>query len=124
MPSEKDSARLEHMLEAARDAMQFAEGRRRDDLDRDKQFAQSLRKSIEDLGEAAKHVSPEFRNEHPEIPWGRLAGTRDVLIHRYFGIDYDVVWRIATEHLPEVVAALEKIVPPEGEGDARCPRHS
>ncbi len=96
MPSEKDSARLEHMLEAARDAMQFAEGRCRNDLDRDKQFAQSVRKSIEDLGEAAKHVSPEFCNEHPEIPWGRLAGTRDVLIHRYFAIEDDVVWRIAS----------------------------
>jgi uncharacterized protein with HEPN domain len=76
----------------------------------DKQLAQSLRKSIEDLGEAAKNVSPEFRNEHPEIPWRRLAGTRDVLIHRYFAIDYDVVWRIATEQLPEVAAALERIV--------------
>lgn len=116
MPSEKDSARLEHMLEAARDAMQFAEGRCRNDLDRDKQLAQSLRKSIEDLGEAAKHVSPEFRNEHPEIPWSRLAGTRDVLIHRYFAIDYDVVWKIVTEHLPEVAAGLERILA-SGEGE-------
>ncbi len=74
MPSEKDSARLEHMLEAARDAMQFAEGRHRDDLAGDKQFAQSLRKSIEDLGEAAKHVSPAFRNSILRSPGAGLPG--------------------------------------------------
>jgi uncharacterized protein with HEPN domain len=110
MLNQNDAVRLRHMLEAARDATEFAEGRCRADLDRDKQLAKAVRKSIEDLGEAAKNVSAEFRSGHPEVPWKRLAGTRDVLIHRYFGVDQEVVWKIATDELPRIVSSLERIL--------------
>ena len=63
------------------------------------------------IGEAAKNVSPEFRADHPEIPWKGMAGLRDRLVHHYFDVDYEAVWATIVEDLPEmetqVRAALE-----------------
>ncbi len=116
MPTEEDIARLRHMLDAARDAVGFAEGRARGDLDTDRQLTAALLRELEVLGEASKRVSDEFRTEHPELPWKKMAKTRDRLIHGYDNLDHDIVWDIVTEHLPEVVAALEGIIE-AGEGE-------
>ncbi len=113
MPSDEDIVRLRHMLEAAREAVEFAEGKARADLDSDRKLALALRQLIEDVGEASKQVSFEVQETRPEIPWSRLARTRDRLIHRYHDINFDIIWRIVTEDLPEVIAALERILEPE-----------
>jgi len=67
------------------------------------------------LGEAAKRVSAEFRAEHPEIPWTKIAGFRDVVVHDYFRVDLQEVWRIVQEELPSLIALLQPIVAPEEE---------
>jgi uncharacterized protein with HEPN domain len=103
------------MLEAASKAVDFAKGSSREDLDRDEKLAFALTKLIEIVGEASKHVSRDFTEAHPELPWTEMAQARDRLIHGYFDLDYGIIWTIATVHLPGVVAALEKIVPREGE---------
>ena len=115
MTSDEDTVRLRHMLEAACKAVEFARGRNRADLDTDEQLALALRKLIEILGEAAKHVSERFRATRPEVPWSQIARTRDRLIHGYYDIDYDIVWTIIRKHLPRVIAELQKIVPQDGE---------
>ncbi len=110
MASDEDIVRLRHMLEASRKAVEFARERSRADLDTDEQLALALRKLIEILGEAAKHVSASFREDHPRIPWTQVARTRDRLIHAYYDVDYDIVWVIVTRHLPPVIAELEKVL--------------
>jgi uncharacterized protein with HEPN domain len=68
------------------------------------------------IGEAAKNVSGEYRTAHPEIPWRRLAGMRDVLVHQYFRLDLDLVWDIGEEELPALIAAVQPLIsPPEEE---------
>ena len=57
---------------------------------------------LEIIGEAVKNITPEFRYEYPEIPWRRIAGMRDVLIHEYFGVDLDLTWKVVTSDLPEL----------------------
>ncbi len=64
------------------------------------------------IGEAAKRLDDSFRAAHPTIPWRKLAGLRDVLIHRYEGVDLERVWRIIQEDLPGLKQAIEAILPP------------
>jgi len=69
-------------------------------------------RQLEIIGEATKHLSPEFRKAHPQIPWQRVAGLRDVLIHDYMGVDLEAVWDIGRNRVPklksQVLAALSE----------------
>jgi uncharacterized protein with HEPN domain len=62
------------------------------------------------MGEATKRLDPEFKVQHPHIEWKKIASTRDVMIHDYFGIDYDIVWSIITDKLPDLEHYLKQII--------------
>ena len=63
------------------------------------------------VGEAVKRLSREFRAQHPAIPWLLIAGMRDHLIHAYDTVDLDEVWKTATRDVPELLAAIEPLLP-------------
>lgn len=65
---------------------------------------------LEIMGEATKRLSQEYRGTHPEVPWARMAGFRDVLAHGYDGLDFELCWKILEENVPAVIAQLEAIV--------------
>ena len=109
--SEIDNVRVRHILDAAREAVNFSEGRCRAGLDTDRKLNLSLVRLLEIIGEAARSLSQEFRQEHPDLPWKSMVGIRDRLIHGYFDINLDVVWQTVTEDLPPLIAQLKKIVP-------------
>ena len=111
MPKAEDVVRLRHMLDAARKATTFAETCTRDDLEKDEKLALALIRLLEVLGEAAKSISHECQTEYPDIPWRQIAGTRDRLIHGYFDVDLDVVWKIVSGDLPSLVVQLQQILP-------------
>ena len=69
-------------------------------------------RKFEIIGEAAKRVPEEYRQEHAEIPWRGLATFRDVLIHQYEGVDLSEVWRIVEAELPQLTGAIKAILPP------------
>lgn len=98
------------MLDATKEALSFAEGRSRGDLDNDRMLALSLIKDLEILGEAASKVTDDFRSQHRQIPWEIIVKMRHRLIHGYFNIDLDVVWETVTGELPKILTFLEKIV--------------
>lgn len=58
-------------------------------------------RNIEIIGEGVRGVSQETRNAHPEIPWRKITGTRDRVIHGYFRVDLDIVWEIVEKELPD-----------------------
>jgi len=80
----------------------------------------SVERLLEIMGEATKNVSPKFRADHPEIPWRKMAGMRDILIHAYRSIDPDIVWQAATGAVPAIIRELEPLVPrtPEEESSS------
>lgn len=107
MSRHDDEVRLRHMLDAARQAIAFAHGRSRTDLDKDLLLSLALTRLVEIVGEAAKNVSAETAAAFPSVPWRAIAGTRDRLVHAYFDVDFDRLWQIVAVDLPSLVAMLE-----------------
>ncbi len=62
------------------------------------------------IGEAAKHVPDVLRQKYPDVPWKRLAGMRDRLIHGYFEVDYAIVWKVVESNLPELRPAIQTVL--------------
>ena len=67
-------------------------------------------RNLEILGEAAKNIPEDIRSRYPEIPWKRIAGFRDIAIHDYFGVDFEIVWTILKEGIVVVRPSLEKVL--------------
>ena len=105
-----DAIRLRHMLDAAQEAMSFTCDQKREDLDGSRMLVLSLVKDIEIIGEAATKISDDCRNEHPEIPWKNIITMRNRLIHGYFDINLDIVWKTVTEELPPLSVDLKKAI--------------
>ena len=114
MPHDPDLIRLRHMWEAAREAIGYATARSREDLDADRLLQHSLVRLLEIVGEAAGGVSDHFRTAYPGIPWRAMVGMRNRLVHAYFDVDLDVVWRTATDELPDLAAQIEPILRANG----------
>jgi uncharacterized protein with HEPN domain len=110
MPHEQDVIRLQHMLDSSLEAMTFVAGKTRGDLEGNRQLQLAVVRCIEIIGEAAARISPEFRAEHAHIPWQRIIGTRNRLVHAYFDINLTLIWRTATEELPDLAAQLESLL--------------
>jgi uncharacterized protein with HEPN domain len=104
-----DAIRIRHMLDACHEALGFAKGKSRSDLDKDRMLVLSLVKEVEIIGEAASKVSPEIKSRHPEIPWQDMALMRNRLIHVYFDVDLEVVWETIRKDLPDLEIKLARI---------------
>lgn len=70
----------------------------------------ALVRSLEIIGEASKKVDPEFKSNYPHVEWKKMAGTRDKMIHDYFGIDYDIVWDIIENKIPDLDYFIREII--------------
>jgi len=109
-----DRIRLEHMLEAARQAAGVASEKVREDLGRDRFLVLGLMKCLEIIGEAASKLSIETRVRYPDIPWPQTIGMRNRLIHAYFDINLDRMWDTLKEDLPSLIQTLERVLQNEG----------
>ncbi len=105
--SDDDRVRLQHMLDAAEEAMSFADGQTRADLDYDRKLVLALVKDIEIIGEAAYRITPAVQEEMPDIPWDDIVGMRHRLVHAYFDINLDILWRTVQDDLPPLVLLLQ-----------------
>jgi uncharacterized protein with HEPN domain len=104
-----DAIRLHHMLDAAQEAIRFTGGKTRSDLDNDRILVLALVKDVEIIGEAAYQTSLDTREELSDIPWDDIIGMRHRLVHAYFEINLDILWRTIKDDLPPLVKILQTI---------------
>ena len=110
--SETDRERLIHMLDAAREAVSFLDGRVRDGFGKERMLLLAVVKDIEIVGEAASKVSAEQRSKSVAIPSREVIGMRNHLTHGYFDWDLDVVWQTVRSDLPALIVHLERELRP------------
>ena len=112
MPREESEYLLDMVL-AARKALAFTEGMSFADFERDESTVFSATKAVEIVGEAAAQVSKDTRRAHPDIPWRDIIAMRNRLVHAYFEVNLTLVWKTVRQDLPDLIAYLETLVPPE-----------
>ena len=100
---------LEHMLDDACDAMRFArEIGCVDAFTANRLYRKAVIMSILNIGELAKQLPPEFKLEHNEIPWKKIAGMRDIAAHGYHVMEDDIIWDVVMHSIPRLAKFLEK----------------
>jgi uncharacterized protein with HEPN domain len=109
---DEDRVRIGHMLDAAEEVVGFVSGRQRSDLDGDRMLLFAVVRGIEIIGEAAAKVSAETRELSPAIPWAAIISMRHRLVHGYFDVDPDIVWRTATEEVLALIPPLRDLAAP------------
>lgn len=109
-----DRQRLRDMVDYSRDVVGFVEGATRETLDTDLKLVRALAYSVGIIGEAASHISAEFQETAPQIPWRKAIGMRNFLFHGYFVVNYDILWQTVTVSIPALLVELEKLMPSEG----------
>ncbi|MGO9059202.1 MAG: DUF86 domain-containing protein [Candidatus Binataceae bacterium] len=114
MSRHESLVRLRHMLDHSREAVAMVAGKTREDLDADRKLNLALVRLLEIVGEAANRTPADERAQYGQIPWAQIVGLRNRLIHGYDSVDFDILWQIVTHDLPPLIAALEQVVPPEG----------
>lgn len=104
-----DRIRIRHMIEAAEAALSFMAGRERSDLDTDQMLLFALVRAVEIVGEAASRLSEDARLELADVPWRQIVAMRNRLIHAYFDISPDVVWKAVAEEIPPLLKRLRGV---------------
>ena len=107
-PEERDKAYLWDILDAARQIDAFTSGVTLKAYEEDRKLQLAVERLLEIVGEATRRLSDDFRKEHERIPWGSMVGLRNVLAHEYGEIRNDIIWRIATKRIPDLIQALEE----------------
>jgi uncharacterized protein with HEPN domain len=113
---QRNAALLWDILEATRRATEFTQGKTFFDYQANPLVQYAVARALEIVGEAANRISSEFQEAHPEIPWRKMVGLRNVLIHEYGEIDHALVWTVVQEHLPILMTQIEPLLPPPPEG--------
>jgi uncharacterized protein with HEPN domain len=101
---------LEDILEACHNILSYTSGMDYESFSGDKKTIDAVVRNFEIIGEASTMVPEDFRSEHPQIEWRRITGFRNRIIHEYFGIDYENVWKIRNENVPELMAEIELLI--------------
>jgi uncharacterized protein with HEPN domain len=111
---QRDTGYLLDILEAARLASGYVLGETKEEFLHDSQCQDAVIRRLEIIGEAARRISQPTRARISQIPWAAMIAMRNLMIHEYDDVDLQVVWDTVQEHLPNLIQAIEPLVPPPG----------
>lgn len=114
MPPRDWRLRIEDMLDAADAIEQFVKGLDFDSFRRDRKTVDAVVRNLEVIGEAARHIPDSVRETFSDIPWAEIVGMRSILIHEYFGIDFEILWHTVKSDVPGLVPALRSLLDQNG----------
>ena len=97
------------ILACFQETQEFTQGLDFDSFAGDRKTVNAVVRSLEVMGEAAKRIPEEVREKYPQIPWKRMTGMRDKLIHEYSGVDLEIVWGVVKEELPPLKPLFEQM---------------
>ena len=101
---------IEDILSCARNIQDYTEGMSFESFLEDPKTIRAVAYEFTTIGEAARVIPPEILERFPELPWGKMQGIRNVLVHEYFRLDEEILWKAALEDIPPLIKALEQIL--------------
>jgi uncharacterized protein with HEPN domain len=105
-----DRVYLMHVRDSLHEVQTFIQDESYESFLKNRMAQNAVMRSFEVVDEAARRVSPDLRKAHPEVPWRLMSDFRNKLIHDYFGLDLEVIWRTATEDTPVLLQQIEKLM--------------
>ncbi len=105
---------LAHIAESIRTIEQYTANLTQDTFNRSPQVQDAVVRRLEIIGEAAKSIPNEFKSRHSEIPWKKIAGMRDVLIHKYFSVDLNLLWNLLEKELKILQSQIDNLLKQAG----------
>jgi len=101
---------LEDILDSIEKIERFIAGMTFEQFIKDDKTVYAVIRALEIIGEAAKNIPEDVRSSYSEVPWREIAGMRDKLVHNYFGVDLEVVWKTASEDLSNLEPTIRRIL--------------
>ena len=109
----ENEAFLRHILDEIEFLANQCRGLQFQELMEDEVLKRASVRSLEVIGEATKNLSEEFKDKYPVVEWKKIAGLRDKLIHHYFGINWDIVWDVIENKLPDLGKEIRILIEKE-----------
>jgi uncharacterized protein with HEPN domain len=107
---------LADMLQAIEKVERYTTGLKFDQFERNDMVIDAVVRNLEIIGEAARQIPPDLRDQYPQIDWMRVVGFRNIVIHAYFAVDLEIAWTIATQRLSQLKTVLQQMLRDIGTG--------